>query len=228
MVKKEDAAPVTPVDRLLPQQGPPILPQGDVVGVQQDSVVVDGVVLTMESTIAFLRAACKHVGISQSGSLKMFRRLVSHFEQKQLEVIYASHPVIPVVQPRPQQLATPPADFATISLHELTHLPYEPWRSVCVSNKGRPEAHVSNPARQTERSISVISFDFSYTGKELVEGGFPQLVEAQADWNEKLLVLNVLTANLDQYLRCPYRRRVTLTSWLVNWLSLSWDLDILR
>ena len=113
--------------------------------------MVDGVVLSMESTIASLRAACKRVGMSQSGSRgKLFKRLVSHFEQKQLEVIYAAHPVIPVVQPRPQMLATPPADFATFSLHELTHLPYEPWCAVCVSNKGRPEAHISNPMRQTE------------------------------------------------------------------------------
>ena len=68
-------------------------------------------------------------------------------------------------------LATPPADFATISLHELTHLPYEPWSKgrpgadspcgVYVSSKGRPGAHVSNPARQTERSISVGSSDLS-------------------------------------------------------------------
>ena len=206
--QREDAAPVTPVDRLLPQQGPPILPPNDVVGVQQDSVVVDGVVLTMESTIASFRAACKHVGISQSGSrLKMFRRLVSHFEQKQLEVIYASHPVIPAVQTRPQQLATPPADFATISLHALIHLPYEPWCSVCVSNKGRPEAHVSNPAKQTERSISVVSFDFSYTGKELVEGGFPQLVEAQADWNEKLLVLNAFDGKSGSVFALPVQKK---------------------
>ena len=186
--QREGAAPVTPDDRLLPQQGQPILPRGDVVGLQQDSVVVDGVVLTIESTVSSLRAACKHVGVSQSGSRrKLFRRLVSHFEQKQLEVIYAAHPVIPVVQPRPQLLATPPADFATIGVHELTHLPYEPWCAVCVANKGRPEAHVANPARQTERSISVVSFDLSFTGKELVEGGFPQLVEAQADWDEKLV-----------------------------------------
>ena len=96
-------APVTPDDRLAPQQGPPILPRGDVVGLQQDSVVVDGVVLTMESTISTLRAACKHVGISQSGSRsKLFKRLVSHFEQKQLEVIYAAQPMVPVVQPRPR------------------------------------------------------------------------------------------------------------------------------
>lgn len=118
--------------------------------------MVDGVVLTMESSIASLRAACKHVGISQSGSRrKLFRRLVNHCEQKQLEVIYAyaAHPVIPVVQPRPQMMATP-------------------------------------PARQTERSISVVNFDLSFTGKEVVEGGLPQLVEAQADWEEKLIVLN--------------------------------------
>ena len=205
--QREDAAPVTQVDRLLPQQGPPMLPRGDVIGLQQDSVVVDGVVLTLESTISSLRAACKHVGISQSGSRsKLFRRLVSHFEQKQLEVFYAAHPVIPVVEPRPQMLAIPPADFATISLHELTHLPYEPWCSVCVSNKGRPEAHVSNPAKQTERSISVASFDLSYTGKELVEEGLPQLVEAQADWSEKLTVLNAFDGKSGSVFALPVQK----------------------
>ena len=180
-------APVTPTDRLAPQQGPP---QGDVAGLQRDSVIVDGVVLMADSTIASLRAACKHVGISQSGSRsKLFRRLVSHFEQKQLEVIYATHPALPVVQPRPQILAAPPAEFETISRHELTHLPYEPWCAVCVANKGRPESHGTNPMRQTERAVSVVSFDLSYTGKEAVDG-LPRLVEAQADWEEKLVVLN--------------------------------------
>ena len=174
---------------MIPQQGP-ALPQGDVVGVQQNTVMVDGDALTVDSSIASLRAGCKHVGISQSGSKsKLFRRFVSHFEQKQLEVIYATHPMVPVVQPKPQMLAAAPGDFATISMHELTHLPYEPWCPVCVANKGRPESHGSNPAKQAERSISVVSFDLSYTGKEMVDGGSPQLVEAQADWDEKLIAL---------------------------------------
>ena len=154
-VPQDDVAnPVTPRDQLLPQQGPPVLPQRDVVGLQQDSVVVDGVALTAESSIASLRAGCKHVGISQSGSRsKLFRRLVSHFEQKQLEVIYATHPLIPTVQPNPQMLAVAPVDFETISKHELSHLPYEPWCPSCVANKARPEAHFTNPAKQIERSI---------------------------------------------------------------------------
>ena len=85
------ANPVTPREQLIPQQGPPALPQNDVVGVQQNSVLVDGIALTVDSSIASVRAGCKHVGISQSGSKrKMFQRLVSHFEQKQLEVIYAA------------------------------------------------------------------------------------------------------------------------------------------
>ena len=84
------------------------------------------------------------------------------------------------VQPKPQMLATAPGDFATVSIHELTHLPCEPWCPVCVANKGRPESHVSNPAKQAERSISLVSFDLSFTGKEIVAGGFPQLVEAEA------------------------------------------------
>ena len=93
--REGDANPVAPREILIPQQGPPALPQGDVVGVQQNSVMVDGVALTVDSSIASLRAGCKHVGLSQSGSKsKLFRRLVSHFEQKQLEVIYALIPAI--------------------------------------------------------------------------------------------------------------------------------------
>ena len=137
----------------------------------------NGVALTVDSSIASLRAGCKHVGISQSGSKsKLFRRLVSHFEQKQLEVIYATHPMVPVVQPKPQMLATAPGDFSTISMHELTHLPYEPWCPVCVANEGRPESHSSNPAKQAERSISVVSFDLSYTQAKRL------LMEALLNW----------------------------------------------
>ena len=206
--REGDANPVAPREILLPQQGPPALPQGDVVGVQQNSVMVDGVALTVDSSIASLRAGCKHVGISQSGSKsKLFRRHVSHFEQKQLEVIYAAHPMVPVVQPKPQMLATAPGDFATISMHELTHLPYEPWRPVCVANKGRPESHSSNPAKQAERSISVVSFDLSYTGREIVDGGSPQLVEAQADWDEKLIVLNGFDGKSGSIFALPLQKK---------------------
>ncbi len=35
-----------------------------------------------------------------------------------------------------------------------------------------------------------MSFDLSFTGKEIVEGGLPQLGEGQADWEEKLVALN--------------------------------------
>ena len=127
--REGDANPVTPREILLPQQGPPALPQGDVVGVQQNSVMVDGVALTVDSSIASLRAGCKHVGISQSGSKsKLFRRLVSHFEQKQLEVIYAAHPMVPVVQPKPQMLATARRVTLQLSVCMNSH--------ICCTNHG--------------------------------------------------------------------------------------------
>ncbi len=144
--------PVTPREPLLPQQGP-----RDVVGAQQVSVLVDGAAHTADSTTASLRAGCKNVGVSQSGSKrKLFRCLVSHFEKKQPEVIYAAHPLVPVVHSTPQALAVAPGDFATISMHELTHLPYEPWCPICVASKGRAKSHGSNPAKQAERSTSVV------------------------------------------------------------------------
>ena len=103
-------------------------------------------------------------------------------------------------------LATPPADFETISRHELTHLPYEPWCAVCVANKGRPESHVTNPMRQTERAVSVVSFDLSYPGKEAVDG-LPRLVEAQADWDEKLIVLNGFDGKSGSVFALPVQRK---------------------
>ena len=55
--REGDANPVTLREILIPQQGPPALPQGDVVGVQQNSVMVDGVALTVDSSIAELDAS---------------------------------------------------------------------------------------------------------------------------------------------------------------------------
>ena len=76
-----------------------------------------------------------------------------------------------------------------------------------MANKGRPESHVSNPAKQAERSISVVSFDLSYTGKEIVDGGSPQLVEAQADWDEKLIVLNGFDGKSGSVFALPLQRK---------------------
>ena len=76
-----------------------------------------------------------------------------------------------------------------------------------MANKGRPESHSSNPAKQAERSISVVSFDLSYTGKEIVDGGSPQLVEAQADWDEKLIVLNGFDGKSGSIFALPLQRK---------------------
>ncbi len=38
--------------------------------------------------------------------------------------------------------------------------------------------------------VLYVNFDLSFTGKEFIEGGLPKTVEPNADWDEKLVVLN--------------------------------------
>ena len=63
------------------------------------------------------------------------------------------------------QIANPPDDPAEIELHNLTHLPYQPWCPACVMGKGKPEQHRSDPTKLVRREFPIISWDFCYTGK---------------------------------------------------------------
>ena len=49
-------------------------------------------------------------------------------------------------------------------LHELIHLPCQSWCKFCVQHKARNDAHEA--VDSTECALSVVSFDFGFTGRD--------------------------------------------------------------
>ena len=136
----------------------------------RQGIQVAGVPLNKQFSIASLRAACKYLGISQAGSkLKLFDRLVQHADKLRLQVLQklATEYAEPLGQPMPKQqpLHAEPSPEER-ALHEVNHLPYASWCESCVMAKGRPEPHTSDPEHLTRREHSVLSFDFSFTGRD--------------------------------------------------------------
>ena len=148
----------------------PTIPTSIAIEATQDRLEIAGVVVTKDSSIAVLKAACEFLAVSQSGSkAKLWRRIIATVDrQRILEETQLSVPALTgdVHQPRPVQLADRPAEDE-VQRHMLTHIPYAAWCEACVSGKGKPDRHERNETRVQGREIPVLSFDFGFTGKSL-------------------------------------------------------------
>ena len=148
----------------------PTIPTSIAIEATQDRLEIAGVVVTKDSSIAVLKAACEFLAVSQSGSkAKLWRRIIATVDrQRILEETQLSVPALTgdANQPRPVQLAARPSE-EEVQRHMLTHIPYAAWCEACVSGKGKPDRHERNETRVQGREIPVLSFDFGFTGKSL-------------------------------------------------------------
>ena len=125
---------------------------------------VNGVVLTLDSPLRSLRAACAFYRIGQSGGKqKCFNRLMSH--QHQLELLMARDLAaqgramdkrIPL-----EQVSAREPTMEEKKQHELTHLPYEAWCTACLKHRARQDQH-RRTGKAHEQGCPTISFDFCY------------------------------------------------------------------
>ena len=103
----------------------------------------------------------EYMAVSQSGSKsKLWKRLVSTVDkQKILEETQLATTSLGegLRNPVAVQLATPPS-HEQVQLHMLTHTPYAAWCEACVSMKGKPDRHETDPTRVRDREIPVLSF----------------------------------------------------------------------
>ena len=67
-------------------------------------------------------------------------------------------------EPREVPLVREPTQHERLK-HCLTHSPYQPWCEFCVMHKARSDKAVT--AIEPKRSVSVLSFDYGFTGREL-------------------------------------------------------------
>ena len=148
----------------------PELPERQELVPLDDSVEIEGVRISPASTSMVLKAACKCLGLSQSGSkAKLWRRISSHVDKERIQAAQdIATQVGPEVQreAQGQAVAYPPEDYGEVLKHCLIHLPYAPWCESCVKAKGRPDSHFRDAENFSRREFPCISFDLSFTGKK--------------------------------------------------------------
>ena len=114
----------------------------------------------------------------------------------------------PIVVPRPQPTVVEQPTPAEVRDHRLTHIPYKPWCEACIQGKARPDSHFSSPERRTDRAITRLSFDLSFTGKDHRAG--PRLVDAEELWKEKIIALNCHDSATGSVAAIPVRRKADI------------------
>ena len=109
-----------------------------------------------------LRQACELCGIGKSGGkATVHKRLASYVAKYDLEL--KARPSDQGVVPNAVAPVREPS-IAEQRLHELIHLPCQSWCKFCVQHKARNDAHEA--VDSTECALSVVSFDFGFTGRD--------------------------------------------------------------
>ena len=147
---KEGDAEAAPVDRERP--------------LDSDEVYVDGVVISHDSSLAAMRAACRFLGLTASGNRhQCFKRICKHLKERDLIDADAVRLRLQSdTERRPNMQVAPknPTD-AERREHDLT---FKPWCPLCVSFKSRQDRHEQVKDHATS-SNSLISFDFGYCSR---------------------------------------------------------------
>ncbi|CAK9082159.1 unnamed protein product [Durusdinium trenchii] len=138
------------------------------------SVIINGMNIIETSTIKVLRAACKFLRISESGSkAKLWQRIISKLQSEQIlanQEIAAQSLTDAIRVPVSAQSVESPSP-EVIAAHNLTHTPYASWCPACLSAKGRPDQHSGDASHLAQRSMPYISFDLFYTGRSTGDDG---------------------------------------------------------
>ena len=174
----------------------------------RSGITVNEVHLTASSPIRTLCAACSYLGISPSGGkAKLFERILSFYDEQQLSFAQEVKASLgPSVAPCEQRLIDPPTP-AERRDHELTHQPYQEWCPACISARARPDAHKTDVHKVVDKSITSLSFDLSYTGKEFNHTGKPRLIDVEEGWKDKLIVLNGHDAHSGAVFSLPLQKK---------------------
>ena len=130
---------------------------------EEDTVVVDGVTMTLDCTLKVLQAGCSSLGLSQRGNKqKCLKRMLDHVKAQTLLAAHGAEVRLrqdvermPIAQPKPSE----PTEQEVLT-HSLTHEPFKPWCALCTQYRSRQDPH---PASEHERvGHSVISFDIGF------------------------------------------------------------------
>ena len=127
---------------------------------------MDGVSLSLASSLANIRLGCESLGLSKRGGKEKCQKcLLEHVRAQELSAatsatvkIRRENSKVPAEQSRP---VVPSQSM--IDEHALTHYPYADWCETCVMHKARQDAHVIQ--EHDRKQHSVISFDFGFASR---------------------------------------------------------------
>ena len=134
--------------------------------VEHDAVIVDGVTLSLSSSLANIRLGCESLGLSKRGGKeKCLKRMLEHVRAQ--ELIAATSATVKAQRensrvPAEQSRRIVPSQ-SMIGEHALTRYPYVDWCETCVMHKARQDAHVVQ--EHDGKQHSVISFDFGFASR---------------------------------------------------------------
>ncbi|CAE7034963.1 GIP [Symbiodinium sp. CCMP2592] len=134
----------------------------EVLGDDEEVLVVNGERLTELSPLRELRLGCRFLGISKNGSKSaVWQRLKKEVAHSKLQLEVAASEAVraefsrdPVMQARP----VPPSP-ELVELHEVTHLPRADWCEACIAARSREDNY---DAAGPKREFPVISLDFMF------------------------------------------------------------------
>ena len=124
----------------------------------RESLVVNGLELNANSSLALLKGAAEYLGLNQGGSKKaLWNRLNQKVQQLEYEELFLAANKLYKEEARQKGLAQvniprqPRKEER--ELHELTHLPYRDWCDFCVATKAIINEFSTNLLREEETSL---------------------------------------------------------------------------
>ena len=138
---------------------------------EADTIVVNDVQLTADSSVEAMRTAGRFLGISTAGSKrKIFERIKSHhISSLRLRALEIARGEYEATQPHPRYRDAPAQpSMRERKLHEVTHLPFKPWCSVCVQGKSRSDhQRPTPPDEMSQRTYPTVQCDFYFISGNL-------------------------------------------------------------
>ena len=128
-----------------------------------ETVVADGVTMSLSCTLKTLRGGCSALGLSgRGGKAKCLKRMVEHVRAQALLAAHSAEvrlrgetERIPIAHTRPEEPTQ-----QEIENNFFTHEPYRTWCPLCVQYRAKQDPH---PGQNHESSgHSVLSMDFGY------------------------------------------------------------------
>lgn len=134
----------------------------------KDSLVINGNVVTANSSLAMLRTCAEFMGISRGGAKEaLWTRLNQAVQKHEHHMMFETANRLYREEQLdkglvPQQAPRVPSNEERL-LHEMTHLPYRSWCDFCVACKAEADPQRwLDPAPEGRRSIPSIEVDYAY------------------------------------------------------------------